>query len=237
MSGLEKKIEKSLQNVSDLEALALKKNIPIIEPFQGLKFGDVIHVLGPSNEYYESLLPLFRSTPVPKQELGILQPLIKAAEKAAEWIQDRIGIDLLNDDEDMTSPENNTSTITLFNIDGKKILFTGDAGKTALLNAASYALSQGISLTDLVFLDIPHHGSKRNLSSKVLKCIKGQTAFISASKNSPKHPAKRVTNALIKNGMSVYITRGLSLLHQHQGNTRGWENAPAEQFHELFLEE
>ncbi len=234
-SGLSEKLEKSLQHASDLEALAIKKGVTIMEPFEGMTgFDGAMMVLGPSREYYESLLPHFRDTPVPKINLGILEPIRKAAEEVINWITDQMHIDLLNNDEDTTSAENNTSTVILFNLDGQKLLFTGDAGKTALLNSIGYVAGIGVSLTDLTLLDVPHHGSKRNLSTRVLTSIKAKTAFVSASKNSPKHPAKKVTNALQKYGTSVIVTRGVFLLHHNQGNIRGWTTAaPREPFHPL----
>ena len=237
-SGLEEKLEKSLQNASDLESLAKKKGIPIYEPFQGMNLNNIVHVLGPSKDYYEMLLPHFKDMPTPKAGLSIFAPVIKMAEEAVNWIQDHTGIDLLQDDEDSTSASNNTSTIILFNLDGHKLLFTGDAGKTALLNAISYAegLLEPISLADLRLLDVPHHGSKRNISSKILKNIKATTAFISAPKDSDKHPARKVTNALQKYGASVYVTRGSALLHHNQGNIRGWGNATAETFYSVVQE-
>jgi beta-lactamase superfamily II metal-dependent hydrolase len=199
-------------------------------------------MLGPSKEYYESLLPLFRGTPEPLKALrdllgqGFLGTAKKAAEGAVRWLEDRLDIDLLNDDEDGTSAENNTSTIILFSLDGDKLLFTGDAGKTALLAAADYAESQGLSLASLQFLDVPHHGSKRNLSSRALKRISASIAFISAPKDSPKHPAKKVTNALQKHGAKVFVTRGLNLLHSNPPAVRGWSAATMEQFH-IHVEE
>ncbi len=232
-SGLEDKIEKSLQNASDLETIAKQKNIPIYEPFQGMNLQNIVHVLGPSQEYYENLLPHFKDMPTPKASLSIFAPVIKTAEEAIRWLEDNMNIDLLTDDDDSTSASNNTSTIILFNLDGHKLLFTGDAGKTALFNAIAYAegLPIPIPLSDLHFLDVPHHGSKRNINSKILKKIKAQTAFISAPKSSDKHPAKKVTNALQKHGASVYVTRGKQLLQHNQGNARGWGNAQAEPWH------
>lgn len=230
-SGLEERLEKSLQHASDLEALATKKNIPIVEPFQGITgFNNVVHILGPSIDYYQTLLAGFRSTPAPKS--GLLLPIQKVAEKVIKQIQDFWHIDLLDDDDDTTSAENNTSTIILFNIDGHKLLFTGDAGKTALLNAISYIEGLGVSLADLNFMDVPHHGSKRNINSKILKKIKAQYALVSASKDSKKHPAKKVTNALKKHGAKVYVTRGIPLLHHHNAPERGWSSAQEEQFYD-----
>jgi len=236
-SGLEERLEKSLQHASDLETLANKKGITIVEPFQGITgFNGTVHILGPSQEYYQTLLAGFRSTPEPISLLGIFAPIQKVAQEVAKQIQDFWHIDLLDDDEDTTSAENNTSTIILFNIDGHKLLFTGDAGKTALLNAISYVEGLGIFLSDLNFMDVPHHGSKRNINSKILKKIKAQTALISASKDSKKHPAKKVTNALKKHGARVYITRGVSLLHHHNAPERGWSMAQEEPFHDTVEE-
>lgn len=237
-SGLEDRLEKSLQNASDLEALAIKKGVRIVEPFQGLTgYEGLLHVLGPSQEYYEGLLPHFRSTPEPAKAAGIFAPLMKAVEEAVKWIQDRYDIDLLDDDDDTTSAENNTSSIILFTIDGHKLLFTGDSGKTALHFAADYAESQGIHLTDLQILDVPHHGSKRNLSSKVLKRIRAKTASISAPKESTKHPSKKVINALKKHGSKVYVVKGAAICHPHQAPARaGWTSVSEEPFHE-YVEE
>jgi hypothetical protein len=229
-SGLKQKIEKSLQDASDLEEIAKKKGVSIVEPFQGITgYSDALHVLGPSQEYYESLLPLFRATPAPKE--SFTEVFKKAAEKIVNWIDDNFNIDLLNDDNDTTSPENNTSAIVLFSIDGQKFLFTGDAGKTGLLLASDYINNLGISLTNLNFLDVPHHGSKRNLSSKVLKSIKADTAFVSAPKNSLKHPAKKITNALKKKGMRVFVNKDSTLCHNNGGPDRGWTTAQEEPFY------
>lgn len=232
-SGLEDKLEKSLQDASDLEIIATKKGIPIYEPFQGLTgFNKVMHVLGPSKGFYEELLPHFRGTPEPAKELSFWEPVKKIAEEAIQWIKDNPYIDLLDDDEDTTSPENNTSAIILFNIEGHKLLFTGDAGKTGLHMAADYAESVGIDLSDLKFLDVPHHGSKRNISSKVMKRVKAGTAFISAAKESKKHPAKKVSNGLQKHRAKVYVTKGAVLCHRYKGPDRGWGSAQIEPFYE-----
>lgn len=237
-SGLEDKLEKSLQHASDLETLANKKKVPIVEPFQGVTgFNGVLHVLGPSQEYYENLLALFRNTPEPKKELGVFAPIFRGAEEVIRRIQDFWHIDLLDDDEETTSAENNTSTIILFTVDGQKLLFTGDAGKTALHLAADYASSSGIALTDLTMLDVPHHGSKRNLSSKVLKKIRGHKASISAPTDSIKHPSKKVMNALKKHGMKVFVTKGATLCHSYNASGRaGWGPAPEEPFYNLVEE-
>lgn len=229
--GLEERIEKSLKHASELESIATKKGITIVEPFQGVGTQDgVIRFLGPSKEFYQEMLTHFRSTPTPKVEIGLISSIFQKAEDAVRFIEDRFDVDILNDDEDTTSAENNTSTILLITLGDHRLLFTGDAGKTALLEAVAHADSLGIPLTGLRFLDVPHHGSKRNLNTKILQKINASTAFISATGENEKHPSKRVTNALKKHGANVYVNRKNPLLH-HSGSARGWGSATAEPFH------
>jgi beta-lactamase superfamily II metal-dependent hydrolase len=231
-SGLQNRLEEALQHVSDLETIAIRKNIPIIEPFQGATgFGGKLRVLGPSLLYYQSLLTDFRPMPGVSTAASALSPLRKLLQETVQQIQDFWHIDLLDDDTDTTSAENNTSTILLFEIDGQKLLFTGDAGKTALLNALAYANSLGISLINMRFLQAPHHGSKRNINSKILKQMNATTAYISACAGHEKHPAKKVTNALIKHGAKVFVTRGNQICHNYNGPGRNWGPADVETFH------
>jgi beta-lactamase superfamily II metal-dependent hydrolase len=229
--GIESKLEASLRHVSELEDIATRKKIPIYEPFSGLKaFDGKMQVLGPDLEYYKELIPQFRGTPEPAKSLGLLGMIRDAGTEAVKWIQDHMNLNLLTD-EDTTSPENNSSTIILFNLDGKKILFTGDAGITALTKAISYAQKNNISLKDLTIFHVPHHGSKRNLGRAVMENIMASHAYISAPKNSDKHPAKKITNHLQKKGMKVYATMGMGFCHADGTSGRsGWEPLTPIQF-------
>jgi beta-lactamase superfamily II metal-dependent hydrolase len=222
--GLGEKVQKSLTHASELKKIATQKGIEIIEPFQGIKTTDsTIHILGPSKEFYEEMLLGFRSTPKAETIPGFLGTLIKKVEEVIEFIEDGWDLDLLNNDDDTTSAENNTSTIILLTLDDRRILFTADAGKTALLRAIEYADGLNISLTSMELLHVPHHGSKRNLSTKILKKINARIAHISATGESIKHPSKKVINALQKNGVSIVnVSRKQSVLYHNLANSRGW---------------
>lgn len=228
--GLGAKIEKSLKHACELETIATRKRIKIIEPFEGVSTPDgSIRFLGPSKEFYQEMLVHFRSTPTPKVE-GLIGTIFQKDEDAVRLIEDTFDIDLLDDDDDSTSAENNTSAILLLTLGEHRLLFTGDAGKTALHAAITHAEGLGISLAGIRFLDVPHHGSQRNINSKILKKMNAATAFISASGENKKHPSKKVINALKKHGADVYVNRKKSLMH-HNGSTRGWSAATAEPFH------
>lgn len=237
INGLENKIEKGLQSVSDLEDIATRKGIEIVEPFQGITgFNGVLKILGPSIDYYRILLANFRATPEPIKSVGMLNSIFTATKEVKKLINDFLHIDLLDDDEDTTSAENNSSTIILFNIDNHKILFTGDSGKTGLLNAINYAEENGISLENIDFFDVPHHGSKRNINSKIIKHLRPKLSYISASGENEKHPAKKVVNGLIKHGANVYINKKNTLLHHNGGIDRGWSSVTPEEFNTIVEE-
>lgn len=225
VKGLEKKIEKSLQNAYDLEKLASQKNIPIYEPFAGLSFGNILQILGPSEAYYKSLVPHFRGTPEPKKELGIFEKIIKTGEEVIEWVAENLDIETLDDSSGHFSAENSSSVIMLLTIGTDKILFTGDADIIALTNALDQASLKGISLLDLHLLHVPHHGSKHNVGPSVLNQIKAAKAQISApKKGDPKHPSRKVVNALIRRQNKVFATKGATICH-HSINApirEGW---------------
>ena len=142
------------------------------------------------------------------------------------------GLDVL-DDEDTTSAKNNSSVITQLIIDGRRLIFTGDAGVTALSQAADQ-LSSYQQEANLRFIQIPHHGSRRNIGPTVLDRLIGQplpqgqsrniTAIAStAMKGEPKHPRKAVMNAFTHRGVSALATRGKTICYSHDAPTReGW---------------
>lgn len=150
----------------------------------------------------------------------------KLVEYVADWFSDE-GID----DKDTTSAQNNSSVILKLEIDGKTLVFTGDAGVTALEMAADH-----IDNTSLSFIQIPHHGSRRNVGPQVLNKLvgnivregeqRGISAFISCAPDSDKHPHQAVINAFTRRGTKVITTEGSTKTHYKDAPIReGWYSA------------
>ena len=229
--NLETKLEKSISTISTLQDLAIEKNIEIIEPFAGHRLlNDNFLVLGPSKDYYTTLLANFKNTPDVKEEHNIIDDVITFAKSTFEWwIEESLHIETLSDDYEDTTPENNSSLILLFEIAGKKFLFTGDAWKDALIKAITYSESIGSSVSNIDFLDVPHHGSKRNLGPSILNHIKPRSAYISCPKEwDPKHPSRKVVNALLRRECIVHATRWNHLWHNVVRDW--WSAATSESF-------
>jgi len=232
--SLKMTLRKSLESARELENLAKKKNIPIVEPFSdSVNNNSFLYVLSPSAKYYESLLPYFRGTPEAKVEPGRFQRAITAAAEAVKRVAENWGFETLADPaENETSAENNSSVVLLMKHDDRLFLFTADAGVPALTEAANCADGLGVDLRTLTFIQVPHHGSRHNVGPTILDRILGpkkttqtfdKTAYISAAKDGePNHPAKKVINAFKRRGAEVYVTQGESKRH-------GSDDAPPRQ--------
>ena len=238
-NSLEKHIRVGLDAAEQVEIIALQKNIPIIEPFAGLKSADgIITVLGPSEDYYRSLIPHFRSTPDTYINESAFDKAFSAFKRAIQTVTEVFDFSSEKLAGDITSSENNSSAVLVLSIGDKKILITGDAGVPALEDVIKYASQIGIRLDSLELMQVPHHGSKKNVNSAVLDSIKSSSAFISAAKEgAPKHPSQRVINALARRGTSVCVTQGNSICYRFNNPPReGWGAAPLFEFKSTYEE-
>jgi len=136
----------------------------------------------------------------------------------------------------------NESSLVLYGaFDKGRILLTGDAGINALTWAADQADATGLPLQDFSFVQIPHHGSRRNVGPTILNRLLGPilqqgsdtkfAAFVSAPKDDEKHPRKIVLNAFMRRGGRVIITQGSNKVHWGGFPARdGYTTAAAAEF-------
>jgi len=244
-ASLKARLQEKMSSAYQLEALALQKRITIKEPFQGEAIGQ-FYVLSPDKDWYiHELIAEFQKSPEQITAEAALSPagsLLKlcadALQEGITWVADKLEIEHLREDVS-TSAENESSVILYAYIEdpGDGVLLTGDAGIMALEKAAEYLETNGVSAPAHVkFVQVPHHGSRHNVSGPVLDRMLGKRgheipskfekyAFISASKNSTSHPKKVVTNAFYKRGYKPYATQG-GTKHHHRGMPdRGWSSA------------
>lgn len=247
VSALEQKAKKTLKTAKEVFDLAVDRGIPVIEPFAGGRTANGLIVLGPTQDYYRETLANFEFMPgsaVSSAYPTLVDFLKLAAKEAVCWLQETWTNETLQDPaEDATSARNNSSVVFLLEVDSKKLLFTGDAGVPALTRATDFAGAMGISLAGIVFFQVPHHGSRKNLGRTILNRIFGGiradqsqdwTALISAApEGEPKHPHKKVTNALRRRGASVHTTAGHRKLYSHNSPGRdGWSGVAPIPFYE-----
>lgn len=222
---------------------AVSKRVPVIEPYQGADIGG-FKVLSPSMEEYLRLLPHFRCTPpaaIPEplgarlvainafagSHPGLQPPITSPRPKGLATMFATPENEFARLGRKPTAAENESSVVLFADFGGERVLLTGDAGPIALTAAADYAETMGQSLRNLRLLQVPHHGSRNNLTRSVLDRISARAAFVSVAAGSATHPRRSVTNALNRQGTTVYRTDGGALRFPlNVGSRQGWD-APA----------
>tara|TARA_R110000850_G_scaffold199977_2_gene326169 strand:- start:8809 stop:9840 length:1032 start_codon:yes stop_codon:yes gene_type:complete len=176
-------------------------------------FNGIVRVLGPSDDFYKSLLP------------G-MENMDRYVSSEADYAYNSIfGTAVINeslevnspcpivDEENSTSATNNSSVILEINAkEDSRYLFTGDAGVQAFEDVQTR-----VSLEGIHWLDVPHHGSRRNLSSTLIDTMSPKVCYISA-KGGHKHPRRALVNCLRKHGAKVYGTHKGGNKWHHRGN-------------------
>ncbi len=231
--SLEKRLKDKFSASYALEELAIQNDVEIYEPYQGMEIG-VFEVMSPSKDWYlHTLIPSFNKTPERRLESA---SMFDGAKNLVKNIFESLEIETLKEDGE-TSADNESSVILYTKFNDEGIMFTGDAGIEALKHAVDYYDREGVILSEkiyekLKFIQVPHHGSRRNVSPIVLDRLlgkKGQLenkmAFVSAGKDAEKHPRNTVVNAFIRRGCKVCATQGNSIRQHHNMPDReGWNS-------------
>jgi beta-lactamase superfamily II metal-dependent hydrolase len=238
--GLTKEIRGQYGIVDEIVTSAWENgSTKVYQPFAGSEIGP-FRVLSPSKEAYPFLLPQFDGTPDPDQEAieqaGMWigkQPgaiarlwelaLAKSAAKAPKWAQETWAYERLKDG-GVTSASNESSVVLYADCEGSgRVLLTGDGGLWALGQAATYAARNQLALQSFSFVQIPHHGSRRNVGPGILNRLLGPvlpefseprfSAFVSAPKDDDTHPRRIVLNAFLRRGARVAATQGVKRIY------------------------
>lgn len=236
VTALENKLRNAYPYIVDVEKAAEKKSIPIFEPFQGKSIG-AFTVLAPSRARYLDLIVASDKTPEGEKSLSemfssIGETVTQIAKKTANLIKAVWGVETFSTEE--TSVENEMSIVQYALLSDRKIVLTGDAGRSGLKEAADYAPAAGLFLPGVNVFQVPHHGGRRNVSTELLDHWLGSplekaaekpffTAIVSAASEDEDHPRKSVVRAMHHRGAKVISTeQGTVSTFINQPASRGW---------------
>jgi beta-lactamase superfamily II metal-dependent hydrolase len=231
--ALKKKIKDEYDIISEIFDLACAAGVKMFYPFAGSSIGP-FQILSPTRYVYRYLLPQFDKTPEPDQAaiqaanmwLGkenLAKKLFELAKAAVQsWTKETWNQERLKDG-GCTSASNESSVVLYGAFEKGPVLLTGDTGINGLTWAADNALAKGLSLQQFSFVQIPHHGSRRNVGPSILTRLLGEkqqesdptrfTAFVSAPADDATHPRRIVLNAFKRRGGDVIATQGFNKLH------------------------
>ena len=249
VASLKRHLREQYPILAEIEDIAGDRGIPIHEAFQEEAWG-VFTILAPSRDRYLQLIPEFSRTPEqansnqsrPIMPRGLLPHAARSGADGANRVTETWDRETLDEDVE-TSASNESSVVQMAQLDGKCILLTGDAGVTALDEAADYANRWVCDLPVLDFIQVPHHGSRRNVSPTSLDRwlgprlsegkSSGTVAYASVAKESTTHPRKNVVNAFMRRSATVYSTKGATLWHNRgMPERRAWRAATVLEFSE-----
>lgn len=238
LQGLIDDIKERHPYLVELERLAIAKGTIIHEVFQGAQIGEFT-VLAPAKDRYINSIPDFGKTPdrysteAASVGFGLLRSFIEGAKK---WVEEKWDVETLAENTE-TSASNESCVVQYAVLNGEGVLLTADVGPTGLTEAANYAAQLGLQRP--TFVQVPHHGSRHNVTPTVLNAWLGPkvaqgtkvgVAFCSVGSNKQDYPRGQVTNALMRRGFKVYCTRTTWISHSHGGGHAGAVSATAEEF-------
>lgn len=182
-------------------------------------FGGALAIAGPSEDYYVDLLREQEDVSTSAlARLSHVAPTFTAA--VVRKVKSLFGDpgETMTGDNGGTSPRNNSSIILDLQVEDARVLFTGDAGAPALERASDHLDDVGRSGPVINVFDVPHHGSRHNLTPELLDRVLGYRgvdtrghAIASVGKEAVDHPRPEVANAIKRRGYPVFCTRGTSL--------------------------
>lgn len=209
-NSLAERLRNTFAIADDIENIANKKKIHIHRASQGcVLVPDILTVLAPTKTSYENFL--LASGKSPEASVDELNKRSYINVELEEETYDEGGTIQWFDEEE-TSEVNQTSLVLSLKIGEECFLLTGDAGKATLISALDFYEnllgrddSRGFTVVQL-----PHHGSRKNINPEILNRLSPQSYIISCPPNGMKegHPSRRLINKILelKQDSRIFVT-------------------------------
>lgn len=180
---------KSFQKVQELNDLCEQYNIEIKEALTDVFNYKEIKIVSPTREFYTSKVQMFTNIDFLKRVDYTNSPV--EVDETLESLKPCAIVDEKND----ASPENLSATvIELIDSSSNRYLLTSDAGVESFDDMEK----NGFDTENLTIVQLPHHGSRRNISTNWIGKFAPEMFIISAQGNT-KHPRKAVLSCIKKN--------------------------------------
>ena len=218
--SVNKRMTEAFNYAYQLEQVAIAKigENNIIHPVVGTVYFDCLTILGPSKNLYRTKLLESDKTPttIDESSTGFFSRTMK---KLVRYFK---GFMTWKNEE--TSPINETSIVSLLCLPDKNYLLTGDAGRNCIEEALNYKSTNNlIAYKTINVMQLPHHGSRKNVSPELIKRVGAGEYIISCPPNGLEahHPSRRMVNMVLeqKPFAQIYSTADCSsfIFHYNLG--------------------
>ncbi|MFD0416674.1 ComEC/Rec2 family competence protein [Streptomyces sp. NPDC127108] len=177
------------------------RSIEVGHPLTWFDDGSTMEVLAPDRRLLESLIPTWKAK---CQEAGLIPGVDPLEREAAPGIERFGAIDV---DELAAapfkrdrSPTNPTSIALLFEFEGTRIVFTGDADDPRLVDSIRPRAEDEGGRLRIDALKVAHHGSSKNVSNELLGLLDCGRYLISTNGKVHGHPDDIAIARILKNG-------------------------------------
>jgi beta-lactamase superfamily II metal-dependent hydrolase len=180
---------KSFQKVQELNELCEQYKIKKFEALTDAFSYKEIKIVSPSREFYTSKVQMFTNIDFLKKVDYSKSNL--EVDETLESLKPCAIVDEKND----ASPENLSATvIELVDSSNDRYLLTSDAG----VESFDDMKKNGFDTENLTIVQLPHHGSRRNISTNWIGKF-APAMFIISAQGNKKHPRKAVLSCIKKN--------------------------------------
>lgn len=191
--SVNKRMTEAFKYAYQLEQVAITKigENNIKHPVVGNSYFDCLTILAPSKNLYRTKLLESDKTPTTIEDSST-NFFSKTMKKLVRYIR---GLMPWRNEE--TSPINETSIVSLLCLPDSNYLLTGDAGRHCLGEALDYkSTSSPIAAKSINVMQLPHHGSRKNVSPELIRRIGASEYIISCPPDGLEshHPSRRMVN-------------------------------------------
>lgn len=195
--GMFRVLHSAFPYCKQLEDIACQKFTTgkIINPIIGTQILGCIRFLGPQRAFYRERLLCSSKTPECPGRLPQ-----ESARMPIEFEKYVNGQPIKWDDSENTTDINDTSLVLQLSMPDRIFLLTGDVGKVGLARALScYNLYNNGQHGDIYTMQLPHHGSRKNINPDLLSEIEAVQYVISCPPDGETdgHPSKRLINTIL----------------------------------------
>lgn len=201
--SVNKRMTEAFKYAYQLEQIAISKigEENIIHPVVGNTYYDCLTILAPSKILYREKLLESDKTPTTIEESS--NTFVRTMKNLVRYIQGHL--EWRNEE---TSPINETSIVSLLCMPGRNYLLTGDSGRNCLKEALDYKSSNSlIAHKSINVLQLPHHGSRKNVSPEIIRRINADDYIISCPPLGldSHHPSRKLVNMILEQKPSAKI--------------------------------